>query len=168
MAQKFISLGNFASRFEAELSKNCLDSEGIRAMITSDSEDPALPFSLMVLEEDEAQARACLEGASAQPAAGAPASDAAEAIRQLQEAGEEFEAYRRSELVEKAKGVKAAAQMGVAALAAAPVLYFLIPGKQLAGRAVLACVLWAVIQFFVWKDAKQAEEELGKKNPPRI
>lgn len=167
MAQKFISLGNFASRLEAELSKNCLDSEGIRAMITSDSVDPALPFSLMVAEEDAPRAKACLEGAVPSSSETVPVPDAAEAARQLEEAGQEFEAYHRAELEQKVQGMKSAAQMGLIALAAAPCLYFLIPGKQLAGRAALACVLWAAIQFFVWKDAKQAEEELRKKNPPQ-
>lgn len=166
MAQGFVSVGIFAGNMEAELAKNCLEAEGIRALLTSDSKDPRCPFSLMVAEADEARARACLEGADGsagneQPQQAVP-EDAAE---QLEEAGREFEALRLSELKQKAAGVKSSKMMALAALAAAPVLYVVIPEKSIASRAVLACLLWAVIEFFVWKDARKAAEELKKKFP---
>lgn len=164
MAQGFVSVGTFAGNMEAELAKNCLEAEGIRALLTSDSKDPRCPFSLMVAEADEARARACLEGAGGQ-AGNVPQAVPEDAAEQLEEAGREFEALRLSELKQKAAGVKSSKMMAIAALAAAPVLYFVIPEKNIASRAVLACLLWAVIEFFVWKDARKAAEELKRKFP---
>lgn len=164
MAKGFVSVGIFAGNMEAELAKNCLEAEGIQALLTSDSQDPRYPFSLMVAEADEARARTCLEGSGA---ASKPETEAVpeDAAQQLEEAGREFEALRHSELKQKAAGIKSAKRMAFAALAAAPVLYLVIPEKNIASRAVLACLLWAVIEYFVWKDARKAAEELQKKFP---
>lgn len=163
MAQGFISVGTFANNMEAELAKNCLEAEGIQALLTSDSDDPDFPFSLMVAEEDEARARACLQGAG--EASDAKEAEPEEAAQQLEEAGREFEAMHLSELKQKAAGCRSSGMMAAAALAAAPVLYFLIPEKNIASRAALACLLWSLIEFFVWKDARKAAEELKGKFP---
>jgi hypothetical protein len=162
MSQEFISIKTFASGMEAELARNCLEAEGIQASISSDSKEPGQPFNLVVGAVDVERARSCLDGDSA------GAVSAPEEVRpeEFEEAGREFEALRHSELEQKAAGVRSAARLGWIAAALAPVLFLLIANKQIAWRVVMACLFLAVIQFLVWKDARNAEEELKKKNTP--
>lgn len=163
MGQEFVSVGAYAAAMEAELARNCLEAEGIRALLTSDSGDPRLPFSLMVAAEDEARARACLDGSGGVPEGNSGTTAAAEtAALELEEAAREFEALRMAELKQKAAGEKSSARMALGALIAAPVVFGIIPDKNIAWRAALACLFWAVIEFFVWKDARKAAEELKK------
>lgn len=166
MERDFVSVGQYAHAMEAELDRNCLEAAGIRALLTSDSTDPAKPFSLMVARADAASAQACLQGHQEEPLPGTPSGESEDAARQLEEAGREFREIRLAELRHKASGAKAALYRAALAAAASPVLYLALTDKTLAWRAALASLLWAGVELLVWKDGKKAAEEIQRNFKP--
>ncbi len=91
--------------------------------------------------------------------------DRQEAIQRAREneAGKaEMAELKKSQLQDKADSARSNAIIGWVSLAAAPVLFLLIAHKPTAVRIALACLAFSVIQFFVWRDAVKAGEELKK------
>ena len=166
--ERFVCVMTYVDSMEAELAKNYLEGQGIQAMITADEVDGSQPeispsggIRLVVLEDDLERARELLEGSARED--GMAEADEAEVeafARDSEEAEKEFAAIKEVQLEQKAESARANAILGGFVLAAGIAGFVFIPNRSMAVRVGIACLIFAVIQYFVWRDCKKAGEQL--------
>ncbi len=156
---KETSLQAFSSEMEAGLARNALDAAGIAAVVRYNGKI----WDVAVAEEDAEAARRILSGR--EDAEEDSSGDGIPEEGAWQNAEEEFRSLRLSELQHKARGEKSAGLWGWIFLAASIAVFLLLPNRYLAVRLALGCLFLAVIQWFVWKDARNAALTLRNQAP---
>lgn len=156
-----ICVRSFENAMEAELAKNFLDSSGIPAMLSSEGKGE---IKLMVRSQDSAQAESLLndEGHDTETLDTKTREAFQQEEHDRKEAAREFSEIKIEELRQKAQSAKSNAVMGWFLLAAGIIILFFSHGQNFLMKAGMACIVFAVIQYFVWKDCKQAAKELEK------
>lgn len=156
-----VCIRTYPDSMEAELAKNFLDANAIPAMLIREQ---GSAIQLMVRSQDLDQAQALLtdEGLDASHLD----QETRETLQQQEldnrEAAEEFKEIKTEELRQKAQSIKSNAILGWVLLAAGGGILFLSHGSRFLMKAGMICIIFAIIQYFVWKDAVKAAAELEK------
>lgn len=163
-----IPIQAYANPVEAELAKNALEAQGIPAMITANGDARGVGVDLVVTPENVERAKEILEGGQAATAevSSEDLQLAEQQKKEQDEAAKEFEEMKNSELEIKARGINSARNTGILFLIGAGIAPFIFQKGGLGIRLAAVCVLFSIIQFFVWKDAVAAKKKIeeGEKN----